>query len=103
MDTNIPAGFAPFNIALISGNLYVAYALQNAEAHDDVAGPGNGYVDVYDTGGTLLQRLISKGALNSPWGMAWAPQGFGALGGDLLVGNFGDGRINAYEPRMAHG
>jgi uncharacterized protein (TIGR03118 family) len=97
-DTNIPAGFAPFNIRLIEGNLYVTYALQDAEKHDDVAGPGNGYVDVFDTGGNLLQRLISQGALNSPWGIALAPQGFGSHAGHLLVGNFGDGRINTFDP-----
>ncbi|HEY3853499.1 MAG TPA: TIGR03118 family protein [Verrucomicrobiae bacterium] len=98
VDTNLPAGFAPFSIKYIQGNLFIAYALQDDEAHDDVAGPGNGYVDVFDTAGNFIKRLISKGALNSPWAMVWAPAGFGGFGGDLLVGNFGDGLINAYNP-----
>jgi uncharacterized protein (TIGR03118 family) len=97
-DTNLPAGYAPFGIQNIGTNIYVTYALQDAEKHDDVAGPGNGYVDVFDMSGHLLQRLISQGALNSPWGVVFAPTGFGSFGGDLLVGNFGDGKINVYNP-----
>jgi uncharacterized protein (TIGR03118 family) len=97
-DPNIPAGFAPFDIANINGKLYVTYAKQDAEKHDDVAGAGNGYVDVFNTNGQLLQRLISNGPLNSPWGLALAPENFGKFGGDLLVGNFGDGHINAFNP-----
>jgi uncharacterized protein (TIGR03118 family) len=97
-DTNIAAGFAPFGVQNIGGQIYVTYALQDAEKHDDVAGLGNGYVDVFDTSGNLLQRLISRSVLNSPWGLALAPFGFGAYGGDLLVGNFGDGRINVFNP-----
>jgi uncharacterized protein (TIGR03118 family) len=95
-DPNIPAGFAPFDIRELDGKLFVTYAKQNAAKHDDVAGPGNGFVDVYSKDGMLLQRLISHGALNSPWGLVTAPRGFGPFGGDLLVGNFGDGTINAY-------
>jgi uncharacterized protein (TIGR03118 family) len=98
VDAAIPAGFAPFNILNLGGSLYVSYAKQDAKHHDDVAGPGNGYVDVYDLNGLLLQRLISAGPLNSPWGMAVAPAGFGDFGGALLVGNFGDGTINAFDP-----
>ena len=90
--------FAPFGIQNIGGNLFVTFALQNAQHHDDVAGPGNGFVDVFDTNGNLLQRLASHGTLNSPWGLTLAPEGFGRFGKDLLVGNFGDGRINAFEP-----
>jgi uncharacterized protein (TIGR03118 family) len=97
-DPQIPAGFAPFNIANLAGTLYVAYAKQNAAHHDDVAGPGNGYIDMYDLNGLLLGRLVSGGSLNSPWGMVLAPAGFGAFGGALLVGNFGDGAINAFDP-----
>jgi uncharacterized protein (TIGR03118 family) len=97
-DPNIPNGFAPFNIANLAGKLYVSYAKQNALKHDDVAGPGNGYVDIFDMDGNLQSRLISNGALNSPWGMAIAPSTFGAFGGALLVGNFGDGWINAFDP-----
>jgi uncharacterized protein (TIGR03118 family) len=98
VDGAIPAGFAPFNIQNLGGSLYVTYAKQDAKHHDDVAGPGNGYVDVYDLNGLLLQRLVSAGPLNSPWGMAIAPAGFGDFGGALLVGNFGDGTINAFDP-----
>ena len=97
-DASIPPGFAPFSIANISGQLYVTYAMQDATKHDDIPGLGNGYLDVYDTSGNLKQRLISQSVLNSPWGLALAPFGFGAYGGDLLVGNFGDGRINVFDP-----
>jgi uncharacterized protein (TIGR03118 family) len=97
-DPSLPQGYAPFNIQLLGDNLYVTYAKQDAKRHDDVAGPGNGFVDVYDTSGNLVTRLISRGDLNSPWGVAIAPTGFGAFSGDLLVGNFGDGAIHAYDP-----
>jgi uncharacterized protein (TIGR03118 family) len=90
--------FAPFGIQNIGGLLFVTFALQNAAKHDDVAGPGNGFVDVFDTSGNLVQRLASHGTLNSPWGLTLAPEGFGRFGKDLLVGNFGDGHINAFEP-----
>ena len=76
----------------------MTYAEQDAAKHDDVSGAGNGIVDVFDMQGNLLKRLISNGAVNSPWGMALAPGGFGSFGGDLLIGNFGDGIINAYDP-----
>ena len=97
-DPTIPDGFAPFNVANLNGKLYVTYAKQNGAKHDDVAGAANGDVDVYDLNGKLLSRLISGGVLNSPWGLALAPAGFGKFGNDLLVGNFGDGRINAFDP-----
>jgi uncharacterized protein (TIGR03118 family) len=96
-DSQIPAGFAPFGIQAIGAWIYVSYAMQNESKHDDVKGPGNGFVDVFGTKGKLHKRLISHGLLDSPWGLALAPRGFGDLGGDLLVGNFGDGRINAYD------
>jgi uncharacterized protein (TIGR03118 family) len=99
VDPNLPAGFAPFNIQEIAGRLVVAYAKQDADAADEVAGAGLGYVDVFDTGGHLIKRLISQGNLNAPWGLVLAPRHFGAFSGDLLVGNFGDGAINAYDPR----
>ena len=95
-DPAIPAGYAPFGIQNINGQLYVSYALQDSDKHDDASGPGHGYVDVFDTSGHLIQRLIAQSVLNSPWGLALAPVGFGAYGGDLLVGNFGDGRINVF-------
>ena len=96
-DPNIPAGFAPFDIENIGGMLYVSYAKQDAAKHDDVAGAGNGFVDIYDASGVLQKRLISNGPLNSPWGMALAPAGFGSFGNDLLIGDFGDGSINAFD------
>jgi uncharacterized protein (TIGR03118 family) len=97
-DAQIPAGFAPFNIVNIANQLYVAYAKQDSEGMDDVAGPGNGYVDIFDMSGNLTKRLIAGGALNSPWGMAIAPASFGAFSNMLLVGNFGNGWINVYDP-----
>jgi uncharacterized protein (TIGR03118 family) len=96
-DPNLPAGFAPFNIQNLGGLLYVTYALQDAAKHDDVAGAGNGFVDVFNTDGSFVKRLITQGSLNSPWGLAIAPGSFGAVGGHLLVGNFGDGHINSYD------
>ncbi len=97
-DPTIPAGFAPFNIRMIGGNLFVTYAKQDDEKEDDVAGIGNGFINVFDTNGHLLKRFASNGTLNSPWGLVKAPSGFGQFGGSLLVGNFGDGRINAFDP-----
>jgi uncharacterized protein (TIGR03118 family) len=97
-DPDLPAGYAPFGIALVNGKLYVSYAKQDADAEDDVAGRGNGFVGVFETNGQFVGRLVSGGDLNSPWGMVQAPAGFGDFGGALLVGNFGDGKINAYDP-----
>ncbi|HXI84841.1 MAG TPA: TIGR03118 family protein [Verrucomicrobiae bacterium] len=97
-DGTLPAGYAPFGIQDIDGKLYVTFAIQNAEKHDDVAGPGNGFVDVFDLDGNRLQQFAANGALNSPWGVALAPSRFGEFSGAVLVGNFGDGRINAYAP-----
>jgi uncharacterized protein (TIGR03118 family) len=98
-DPNLPAGYAPFNVQDFGHVLLVAYAQQDADAEDEVAGPGKGYVDVFDGAGHLLRRLISQGPLNAPWGLALAPKGFGAFSGALIVGNFGDGAINAFDPR----
>ena len=95
-DPTLPSGYAPFNIDLLAGKIYVTYALQDAAKHDDVAGPGFGFVDVFDLQGNFTGRVASGGPLNSPWGLAIAPSSFGTFAGDLLVGNFGDGRINAY-------
>ena len=97
-DPNLPAGFAPFGIQNIDGTIYVTYALQDAEQEDDVAGPGNGFVDAYDTAGNFIRRVASAGELNSPWGLALAPADFGRFSGDLLVGNFGNGRIHVFDP-----
>ncbi len=98
VDPNLPPGFAPFNIQNINGALYVTYALQDEDKHDDVAGRGNGFVNVYDLDGHLLQELVAGAQLNSPWGLAIAPQNFGAFSNALLVGNFGNGLINAFDP-----
>ena len=97
-DPTLPAGYAPFDIQNIGGLLYVTYAKQDQAKHDDVSGPGNGYVDVFNANGVLQTRLISNGPLNSPWGIALAPANFGTFSNDLLVGNFGDGTINAFNP-----
>lgn len=96
IDPGLPAGYAPFNIQNLNGQLYVTYALQDGTKTDDVAGAGNGFVSVFDLQGTFISRVASHGTLNSPWGLAIAPTSFGAFAGDLLVGNFGDGTINAF-------
>ncbi len=95
-DPTLPSGFAPFNIQKLGNTIYVTYALQDGAKHDDVAGPGNGFVNAFDLNGNLLGRVGSHGALNSPWGLAIAPTSFGSIAGDLLVGNFGDGHINVF-------
>jgi uncharacterized protein (TIGR03118 family) len=97
-DPSIPSGFAPFGIANLNGQLYVTYAKQDADKEDDVAGPANGFVDIFDTNGNLIRRLVTHGRLNSPWGLTFAPADFGQFSNDLLVGNFGDGRINVVDP-----
>jgi uncharacterized protein (TIGR03118 family) len=98
-DPAIPAGYAPFGIQASGGKLYVTFAKQlGPDSEDDDPGSGHGYVDVFNPDGTVAKRLVSGGALNSPWGVALAGPTFGALSGDLLVGNFGDGHINAYDP-----
>jgi uncharacterized protein (TIGR03118 family) len=97
-DPTVAAGYAPFNAAVLDGKLYVTFALQDAAKHDDVAGLGNGYVDVFNLDGSFDTRLISGGVLDSPWGLDIAPTGFGKYADDLLVGNFGNGEINAFNP-----
>ena len=98
VDSMLPAGYAPFGIANIGNELYVSYALQDSHKHDDVAGAGHGYIDVYSLDGQLLRRLVQGGDLNSPWGMVMATNHFGTFSNDLLVGNFGDGMIHAFDP-----
>jgi uncharacterized protein (TIGR03118 family) len=102
-DPHPVAGYAPFGITDVNGTLFITYAKQNAEAHDDVAGAGNGFIDAFDTSGHFLARVVTgtgaggtNGDLNSPWGMTIAPRGFGPFGGDLLVGNFGDSHVTAF-------
>jgi uncharacterized protein (TIGR03118 family) len=97
-DTTVGDGFAPFNVQNIGDHLFVTFAKQDADREDDVAGAGNGFVDEFNPDGTLVRRFASNGTLNSPWGVALAPASFGQFGGDLLIGNFGDGRINAFDP-----
>ena len=96
-DPKIPAGFAPFGIKNIDGALFVTYAQQDAAKHDDVPGQGHGFVDIFDTDGHLIQRFAQRGQLNSPWGVTRASFTFGGFSGDILVGNFGDGTINAFD------
>ena len=97
-DPGLPNGYAPFNIQNLGGKMYVTYALQDAFKHDELAGAGRGFVDSFDLQGNFIARIASGGALDAPWGLAIAPTSFGALAGSLLVGNFGDGRISAYDP-----
>jgi len=98
-DDTLPHGYAPFGVAVTGTTVFVSYALQDEAKHDDVAGAGHGFVDVYTATGHLQRHLIRRGELNSPWGLAIAPPGFGDVAGALLVGNFGDGRIHAYSTR----
>jgi len=104
-DPGIPAGYAPFGIQAIANGaagatqIYVTYAKQLApDNHDNTNGAGLGYVDIYDTNGKFIKQLVAAGALNAPWGVALAPADFGTLSNALLVGNFGDGKINGYDP-----
>jgi uncharacterized protein (TIGR03118 family) len=97
-DPSLPNFYAPFNIVEINGKLVVTYAVQNAQRHDDVAGQSHGFVNIFNLDGSGLQRLAQHGQLNSPWGVALAPAGFGEFAGALLIGNFGNGHINAFDP-----
>jgi uncharacterized protein (TIGR03118 family) len=97
-DRHLPHGYAPFDVAEIGDQVYVTYAKQDAARHDDVAGRGHGFVDVYTNYGVFVRRLHDHDVLNSPWGLAVAPPSFGSFAGDVLVGNFGDGRIHAFDP-----
>ena len=97
-DSSLPPRYAPFGIQNINGQLFVTFAEQDALKEDEIAGPGHGFVDVFDTSGHLVRRFASRGTLNAPWGLALAPSTFGKFAGDILVGNFGDGRISAFDP-----
>src|SRR5204862_7024283 len=97
VDPGLPSGYAPFGIQTIGGRVFVSYAQQDADAEDEIAGQGKGFVDAYDTAGNFLGRVAQPGQLDAPWGLAIAPGSFGRFAGDLLVGNFGDGQINAYQ------
>jgi hypothetical protein len=95
-DPTLPAGFAPFGIHVVNNQLVVTYAQQDQAKHDPIHAAGAGYVSLFTQDGVFVRRIASQGNLNAPWGVVLAPAGFGALGGDLLIGNFGDGVINAY-------
>ncbi len=99
VDPQVPAGYAPFNIWNLGGKLYVMWAKQNTNKNFAVSGAGNGAVSIFDLNGVLLQHLATGGPLNAPWGVAIAPATFGAFANDILVGNFGDGTINAFDPK----
>lgn len=96
-DHAIPKGYALFGIQNINGDIDLSYAKHDQARHDDVKGAGFGCVHVFDPEGRLVRRLVQRGDLNAPWGMALAPASFGRFGNRLLVGNFGDGKINAYD------
>lgn len=96
-DPNLPAGYAPFNIQQVGNQLFVTYALQDAAKHDPVNAAGNGVVDVYDLKGNFQSRFATGGHLNSPWGVVEASANFGAFSNDILIGNFGDGTIDAFD------
>jgi len=98
-DRKLPNRYAPFGIEAVSGHIVVSYAKQDADAEDDVSGAHHGFVDVFDKRGNLLRRFASRGPLNSPWGIVKAPKGFGPASGDLLIGNFGNGQINAFDAK----
>ncbi len=98
LDPNLPSGYAPFNIQVLGGRIYVTYALQDSAKHDDDPGAGRGFVSAFDTQGNFLGRVASMGTLNSPRGLSIAPTSFTGFAGDLLVGNFGDGTINVFNP-----
>jgi uncharacterized protein (TIGR03118 family) len=97
-DPTLPTGYSPFGIHSIGGNVYVTYAQVNATTGESV-GAGLGYVNEFDNNGNFIVRVVSQSVLNAPWGMALAPAGFGSFAGDLLIGNFGDGVINAFDPK----
>ena len=100
IDPNLPAGYAPFNISVIGNDVFVDYAVQDAAGHDPVFGPGNGIIDIYDLAGSFVRRFASNGPLNAPWGVVKASANFGEFSNDVLVGNIGDGTINAFDPVM---
>ena len=97
-DPNLPSGYSPFNVENVNGTLFVAYAQVDPTTHESAAGAGLGYLDAYDTNGNLLRRVVSNGPLDAPWGIAIAPAGFGDFSNTLLVGNFGNGQINSFNP-----
>src|SRR5438094_10611287 len=100
-DPNVPPRYAPFGIRVINGKLYVTFAEQNKEKHDDKAGPNHGFGDVFDLDGSNRRRLVSRPGLNSPWGLDLPAANFGKFSNALLVGNLGNGHFSAYDPHIA--
>jgi uncharacterized protein (TIGR03118 family) len=98
VDPGVTPGFAPHNVLISGASVFIAYAKQDSMKHDDQAGPGNGLIDVFDETGVFLRRLVTGGPLNSPWGLALAPADYSSLAGALVVGNFGDGTVVAFDP-----
>jgi uncharacterized protein (TIGR03118 family) len=98
VDPKLPKNFSPFNIQKIGSRLFVAYAKHNTNSNEEIAGAGRGVIDIFNTDGTFVKRFAAGNTLNAPWGMAQAPSNFNAFSNDILVGNFGDGRINAFDP-----
>jgi uncharacterized protein (TIGR03118 family) len=101
LDSAIPSTFAPFGIQNINGQLWVTYAKQDAPKHDPVVGAARGFVDIFNTDGNLIRRFATRGVLNAPWGVVLAPRKFGVFSGDILIGNFGDGEISAWDPKTS--
>ena len=98
IDKNLPAGYAPFNVQVVGSQVFVTYALQNTAKNAPVAGPGNGIVDIYELDGSFVKRFVTHAQLNAPWGVAKAGAQFGPFSNDILIANFGDGTINAFNP-----
>jgi uncharacterized protein (TIGR03118 family) len=101
-DPRLPPGFSPFGIQNVGGDIVVTFAEREATGDDEMAGQGLGIVDLFDANGAFVQRIATRGQLNAPWGIALAPASFGRYGGALLIGNFGDGAINAYDVRTGN-
>jgi uncharacterized protein (TIGR03118 family) len=98
MDATVPAPYSPYSIQNLGGTLYVTFAAQNATKAGPLTGRGRGFVDTFDPSTGMFQRLVSRGALDTPWGMALAPANFGTFSDALLIGNYGDGIIHAFDP-----
>jgi uncharacterized protein (TIGR03118 family) len=98
LDRNLPTGYAPYNIQVVGSQVFVTYALQNGAKNASVPGPGNGIVDIYELDGSFVKRFVSHGPLNAPWGVAKASPEFGPFSNDILIANYGDGAINAFNP-----
>jgi uncharacterized protein (TIGR03118 family) len=101
-DPNLPAGYAPFNVQTLNDKVYVAYAERDDATNDAIKGAGKGFISKFDLAGRFIERVVSNGDLNAPWGLAIAPASFGSMAGELLVGNFGDGHINIYDSSGSH-